>query len=312
MTEPAVRTAGGSPVLSIVVTIVDGGEVLRRFLDALTHQEDAPTMEIIVPFDASVAETASFQDEFPTILFLDLGVIPTERPIRSAAGQHELYDRRRAAGLAATRGELVAILEDRGAPRSDWAKSVVRLHQQPYAVIGGAIEPARGDLLNWAFYVCDFGRYGLPFTSGPASWVSDVNVTYKRKAVDETRHLWKERFREPVVHWALQERGETLYLSSDLVVEHRRPPTTLAVLLPERFHWGRLFGHIRAMRLSTPKRLAYALMGPLIPLVLFVRHARTQQKKGHFGRYMRAAPATALLLIAWTTGEVWGYLTKRA
>ena len=165
MTEPAVRAAGGSPVLSIVVTIVDGGEVLRRFLDALTHQEDAPTMEIIVPFDASVAETANFQDEFPTVHFLDLGVIPTERPIRSAAGQHELYDRRRAAGLAATRGELVAILEDRGAPRSNWARSVVRLHQQPYAVIGGAIEPARGDLLNWAFYVCDFGRYGLPFTS---------------------------------------------------------------------------------------------------------------------------------------------------
>ena len=58
--------------------------------------------------------------------------------------------------------------------------------------------------------------------------------------------------------------------------------------------------------------LAYALMGPLIPLVLFVRHARTQQQKGNLGRYMRAAPAMALLLIAWTTGEVWGYLTKRA
>ena len=267
MTASAAGRASGSPLLSVVVTIVDGGEVLRDCLKALAHQVDPPTMQIIVPYDASAAETANFQREFPTVHFLDLGVIRTERMIRSAAGQHELYDRRRSAGLAAASGDLVAILEDRGIPRSDWARSVVRLHEQPYAVIGGAIEPARSDLLNWAFYVCDFGRYGLPFTSGPAPWVSDVNVTYKRKVVDETKEFWKERFREPIVHWALQARGETLYLSSDIVVEHRRPPTTLAVLLPERFHWGRLFGHIRAMHLSTPKRLAYAVMGPLIPLV---------------------------------------------
>ncbi len=312
MTESTILPGGESPVLSVVVTIVDGGEVLRHFLDALTHQVGAPTMQILVPYDSSVAETANFQRQFPTVDFLALGVIRTERPIRSAAGQHELYDRRRAAGLAAARGEIVAILEDRGAPRSDWARSVMRLHQQPYGVIGGAIEPSASDLLNWAFYVCDFGRYGLPFASGPTSWVSDVNVTYKRRVVEETRDLWKERFREPVVHWALQERGETLYLSSELVVEHRRPPTTLGVLLPERFHWGRLFGHIRAMHLGTSRRLAYALMGPLIPLVLLVRHARTQQKKGNLGRYLRAVPATTLLLIAWTTGEVWGYLTKRA
>jgi hypothetical protein len=42
-----------------------------------------------------------------------------------------------------------------------------------------------------------FGRYALPFESGPATWVSDVNVSYTRKALDDTQHLWKDRFTSP-------------------------------------------------------------------------------------------------------------------
>lgn len=314
-TSPATATAvqDSDPLLSVIVTIIDGGDVLRRFLTALTNQQDPPPLEILVPYDASIAETAELADEFPAATFMDLGEIRTERPIESAAGQHELYDRRRARGLAAATGDLVAILEDRGAPRPSWARNLVRQHREkPYGVIGGAIECAPSDTLNWAFYVCDFGKYGLPFESGPAEWVSDINVSYKRRIVDETRELWKERFREPIVHWALLERGETLYLSSEVVVEHGRPRTTLRALLPERFHWGRLFGHIRAMHSSLPKRLALAAAGPLIPPVLLVRHGRTQLRKGNFARFLRAAPTAAILLAAWTTGEVWGYITNRA
>ncbi len=311
MSESTKAAPGGDPLLSVVVTLVDGGDVMRRFLDAVTNQVDPPRLDIVLPYDASVADVVELQPDYPDVRFLDLGEIVPARPIDTAAGQHELFDRRRAAGLAAARGDLVAILEDRGAPRPDWAKTVVRLHEQPYGVVGGAIECHLGDKLNWAFYVCDFGRYGLPFESGPVTWVSDVNVTYKRAILEETRELWQERFREPVVHWALLERGETLYLSSEAVVEHKRPATTLGVLLPERFHWGRLFGHIRAMHMSPFKRTVHSLAGPLIPPLLLVRHGVTQLRKGNFGRYLKAAPLAAILLVAWTAGEVWGTVTGK-
>ncbi|MEP7365118.1 MAG: hypothetical protein ABI972_17835 [Acidobacteriota bacterium] len=297
--------------LSVVVTIVDGGEVLRRFLHALVNQERAPEMQILLPYDASVPEIAMMGAEFPGVTMVEMGVAHTLRPLSTAAGQHELYDKRRAAGLALATGELIGILEDRAPPRATWARTAARLHAElPHGCIGGAIECAPGDLLNWSFYVCDFSRYGLPFESGPRQWVSDVNVSYKRKMMDDTRDVWRERFNEALVHWALLERGETLYLSNELIVDYQTPYYSLGGVLPERFHWGRLFGNVRARSMSAPKRLLLIAVAPLIPLRLLVRHGLTQAKKGNLGRYLRALPLVSALLAGWTSGEVVGYITR--
>lgn len=311
MTEQRRSSAVAAPEMSIVVTIVDGGQVLRRFLNALLGQDNAPSMQIIVPYDSSVPEIRELRAEFSSCEFIDMGVVETFRPISTAAGQHELYDRRRARGLRACEGRLWAILEDRAPPRHDWARTMVRLHREPYGAIGGAIECAPTDLLNWAFYACDFTRYALPFESGPRDWISDVNVCYKRETLESVRDLWEERFNEARVHWALRERGETLFLTSEAVVEYQTPYTSLLGVLPERFHWGRLFGHVRAKHVSPAARAAFVLAGPLIPLRLFVRHGRAQSAKGQFGRFVKAAPIMLALLTAWTSGEVWGYVTKK-
>src|SRR5690606_27838061 len=122
--------AADAPEMSVVVTIVDGGDVLRRFLDALLGQEGAPRMQIVVPYDSSIPELARFRTEYPSCEFFDMGPVETVRPITTAAGQHELYDRRRAAGLGKCKGRLWAILEDRAPPRRDWARTMQRLHQQ--------------------------------------------------------------------------------------------------------------------------------------------------------------------------------------
>jgi hypothetical protein len=297
--------------LSVVVTVVDGGDVLRRFLRALTHQNDAPAMQILLPYDASVPEIAAMASEFPQVTSVDMGQSKTLRPISTAAGQHELYDRRRAAGLALATGELIAILEDRAPPRPNWASTAVRLHRELlYGCIGGAIECAPGDLLNWSFYVCDFSRYSLPFASGPRQWVSDVNVTYKREMMDDTRSVWRERFNEALVHWTLLERGETLYLSNELIVDYQTPYSSLLGVLPERFHWGRLFGSVRARSVPAWKRALFILLGPLIPTRLVVRHGITQMKKGNVARYVLASPYIAALVTAWAFGEWIGYLTR--
>ncbi len=305
-------TGSGTPAhMSIIVTIVDGGDVLRRFMDALMAQQGAPSMQIIVPWDDTIPEIASMASEYPTATFLPMGRVTTIRPITTAAGQHELYDRRRAAGLHVAHGTLIAILEDRAPARHDWAATMTRLHETlPHGVIGGAIECAPGDLLNWAFWACDFSRYGLPFTSGTRDWVSDVNVCYKRRCMDMTRDIWEERFNEAKVHWTLKERGESLFLTNEAVVDYRTPYTSLLGVLPERFHWGRLFGCVRANHVSLPTRLRMILTGPVIPFALFLRHGRVQAGLGNGGRFLLAAPLMLPLLMAWSAGEVWGYITR--
>lgn len=302
----------GAVTMSLIITIVDGRDVLRGMLNAIRAQVGAPPLQILAPYDDSRPDIGALAGEYPEVEFFSIGAITTGHPIHSAGGQHELFDRRRAAGLKRATGDLVAILEDRAPARPDWCATMARLHGAlPHAVIGGAIECASTDTLNWAFHACDFTRYALPFAAGPREWVSDVNVCYKRRALELTKDLWHTRFHEPEVHWRLLQQGETLYLTPEAVVDYTTPYTSLVKVLPERFQWGRLFGYIRARNVSPLARLKFIAAGPVLPLVLFTRHAGAQARRGQTARFWQAAPVMLVLLCAWSAGEVWGYITRR-
>lgn len=297
--------------LSVVVTIVDAGDALERCLVALAAQQEAPDLEVVVPWDTSVPNVSALAARFPSVRFLPMGQPATTRPASSAAGQHELFDRRRSAGLAAATGDIVAILEDRGVPRDGWARTMGDIHERlPHAAVGGAIENGRDSLLHWAVYFCDFGRYQRPFEAGSRRWVSDVNVGYKRRALDQTRTLWRDRYHETTVHWALQRAGETLYLTPDLVVDQMRGRLRLGSVIRERFAWGRLFAYTRARETAFPKRMALAFLAPLLPALLLARHARLQvAKRVTCGTFLKASPLVCVLLVAWSLGEALGYMT---
>lgn len=299
--------------LSVVVTIVDAGAALERCLAGLSAQKDPPELELLVPWDDTVPGIGALATKYPQVRFLPLGTVSTQRDAKGPAGQHELFDRRRAAGLAAAAGDLVAIVEDRGVPRTDWARTVSALHQRlPNAVIGGAIDHARDATLNWAVYFCDFGRYQSPFAAGPRDYVSDVNICYKRRAIEQTRELWRERYHETTVHWALQKGGEALYLTPEFAVDQMRDGLTLSGCLAERVGWGRLFAYTRSRELPLSRRMILAAASPLLPFVLFARHAMGRlERRRDIGAFVRAAPAMLLLLAAWSFGELLGYLTAR-
>jgi hypothetical protein len=97
--------------------------------------------------------------------------------------------RRSAVGLQLARGQIIAMTEDHAVPAADWIREIRAAHERPYAVIGGAIENAVDRPLNWALYYCDFGRNGRPMPAGEAESVSDVNVSYKREALNSIRDV---------------------------------------------------------------------------------------------------------------------------
>ena len=299
----------GAPRLSVVVTLVDGGDQLRRCLDALTRQTGAPELEVLIPFDDTAGDLSALRQEFPEFRFMSLGALPTEKTPASPAGQHELFDRRRAAALAAVTGELVAMLEDRGVPRPDWAATFRDLHARlPHEVIGGAIDWAGRGIWSWAVYACDFSRYESVNPAGARTFVSDVNLCYKRRAVDATRALWKERYHEPQVHDQLRRQGAVLWFAPDAVVEESRRGLRLTPLLAERFAWGRLYAAVRVTGAPLTQRALRALATLVLPVLLYLRIARRHGGRVP-GRLALATPALFLLLVAWSLGECAGYLT---
>lgn len=295
----------------MIVGIVDGGAQLERCLAALAAQVLAPEMEVIVPWDDSVPGMSAFALRYPRFGFPPMGHVATEYPPMSHAGLHELYDKRRAVGLRAAGGELVAILEDRSVPEHDWARTAVRLHaEHANGVIGGAIASGRDTLRGFADYLCDFYRYQPPLQAGPREYVSNVNICYKRAALERTRELWKDAYYDLSVHWALQRAGEELWLAPELLVRQMRGDgERLSTLLSERVAWGRRFAVRRSRETSGVGRLRYAIQSPLVPLVLWSRVAR-----GHTGPVsdlLKATPFMLLIFGAWGLGEFIGYATGR-
>jgi len=298
-----------SPELSIIITVVEGSRALSRCLEALAQQTGPPSMEVIVPYDETVSEVASLAQRFPSVVLMNLGSLADKKSVSNEFTQHILFDRRRAAGLRAAKGNLIAMIEDRVQPRADWAASMRDLHKSHAdAVIGGAIDNGADDPLRWAVFFADFGRFQPPIEQEDAEYVSDINICYKREALESVRNLWENRYQEPKVNWALRRHGHKLRISEKALVVQERAKIGLWSLIKERFHWGRTFGRIRGQEASRSKLLVFALACPLLPYVLFVRHFRRQLgKRRHVAEYIKASPALLLLLHWWFLGEFVGY-----
>lgn len=299
--------------MSVVVTVVDGGPALRGLLQSLTSQTVADRLEVIVPFDATIHGVSELAQDFPTVTFVPLGTLALHHDAASGAGRHELFDLRRAAGLAVAKASFIGMMEDRAHPEPDWAATMLRLHHElPHAVIGGPIATRATDTLNWAFHACDFTRYSPPITPGPRAFVSDVNLCYKRRALELTRPLWERIYNEATVHWDLVARGETLYLSAAPVVWHCSRYQGIGALVAERFAWGRLFGATRARHEPPARRLLQTLTAPLVVPLLWARLARVHaSNRDRQMRFLRATPTILTLQAAWVAGETWGLVTGR-
>ena len=317
--EPATATdaAGdGSPdrlALSVIVTLVGGPPFLARTLDRLVPQILGRPLEVLVPCDSTVTNLEPVRRRFPAVRFLDMGRVVTDARPGTEGAAHETFDRRTAAGLCASRGDIVALLQDYGAPAPDWCEQVIAAHRLPAGVIGGGVEHEGGGPLNWAVYFLDFGRYQGPLREGPSRYLTDVNVSYKRAALERVRGLWRERYKEVTVNWALERLGVVLWQRPQMVVYQRRGPLAWRPLLVERFCWGRLFGALRVAGMPRCRRIGYALGSPLIPLLLLARMTRTVvTTRRNRLVFLRVCPQLLIITIGWCTGEFIGYLTARA
>jgi len=295
--------------LSVVVTVVDGGECLRRCLEALDAQAQGADIEIIVPYDQGDRTIAELARRFPRVRFHLVEDLGASAVVSLPSHAHRVIDRCRAVGLALATGKIVAMLEDRGVPAPDWCRQVVAEHDQSHAVIGGAIENGVDRAMNWALYYCDLGRYGLPRPAGPTGFLSDTNVAYKREPLASVHGSWSEQYQETTVHWALQARGHTLWFDPRLMTTQMRADIGWRRAYRERIDNARLFAETRVAAVAPWLRLVFVIGTPILPLLLLLRVARLMIRQGRSPRQMATAlPLSALLVTGTAFGELLGYL----
>jgi len=302
------------PQLSIIVTITDGAPNLGRCLRALAAQRDMPSAEILVPVHPALDDVDTLHREHPTVRLVPIENLPFSTKPTDPGLRHIVYDHRRSAGLRAVRGEIVAMTEDHAIPPPDWCKNIIAIHASSSdAAIGGAIDPACSTYLSWAAYFGEFSRYQNPVPEGPAEYVSDVNVSYKRRALEKIRKIWQESYHETAVHSGLVEVGEKVSLSRIPYITHDRGELSLATMCRERVAWARIFAGRRARAVSPTARFVMAVLTPAIPALFLLRRwqivLRTRRSGG---RLLQVTPILLILYSFWAYGEFLGYLTARA
>ena len=283
---------------------------LRHCLRALHAQRDAPPLDIVVPHLSSVAGLEQLAHEFPDVHFVEARDV-SERIPKGPYRDH--HDELRARAIAVAAGDLVALLEDHEVPDRRWAAEVVAAHAaHGHAAIGGAVENAIARPLNLAVCLSDFSYYLNPVPAGPSQVATDVNVSYKRAALEAIAPVWRSRFHERLVHAALLAAGHTLALSPSIVVYQRRSDLTAGAALVERYVWGRSYAATRAEEWGAATRLCYAACATALPAVLVFRIVRTVIARHRMSTAVLVSlPWLCLLSAAWSLGECSGYCTPR-
>jgi hypothetical protein len=220
----------------------------------------------------------------------------------------------RAAGMAAARGEIVAVTEDHCQVRPDWCERVIEAHRRwpQAAVIAGAVENgATARLIDWATFFVSNGAWLLPIPTGVRESVSgQANVSYKRRALPE-RYPGVGVVEEDLQR-ELRARGEMLVADDGMVVDHVQSlgvRGTLAI----NFHNGRCqAGFARACLTAAERRRRIAAMA-LAPVRIGAGTGRIVlriaiRKGRHRREALLAAPLVALILTAHVAGEAMGLL----
>jgi glycosyltransferase involved in cell wall biosynthesis len=294
----------GVPALSVIVVSFSGSSLLERCLTTLAQQTVRDGFEVVV-VEAGGADrrgTADLPRRFPTMRWVSDPRAQTVPQLRTL-------------GIARSRGEVVAFLEDDCLAPETWCHSLLHAHRAPCAAVGGAVEPGRFErALDWAMYFFEYARFMPPVRAGDADALPGTNVSYKRAALaglaGERSEVpgGGEGFYEVFVHRALRRRGHHLRLDPTLAVRNVHAWAPWEVLI-SRFHHGRGFAAMRVASRPLGARLPFLGVALLLP---FMQTARIMKEVVARRRYVLRAglalPWIVLLAASWSLGEFVGYL----
>lgn len=280
--------------LSIVIAAWNGVESLRRCLISLEKQAAAET-EVIAVCNFSIVELEG-DSQFSFVKFIESAAEKTVPQLRSL-------------GINSAHGEIIALTEDHCFFDENWCQDIKEAHESDHAATGGAIENAKdSNILDWAVYFYDYGKYMPPNQAGETDTLSGFNASYKKKVLDEFREFYEDGFFETFFNEELKKRGQKLFLTDSAIIYHTKHYDLKKTLI-QFYHLARSFAAKRVSDAPFLERVAFAFMSFLLPIMLPTRIAlNIFKKKRRVRELLLSLPYIVLLMSAWSWGECCGYL----
>lgn len=213
------------------------------------------------------------------------------------------------AAIASCTGSVVAVTDVCCKLHRSWLRALSEVHQRcEAAIVGGAVEPeSPRSLADWAAFFCEYGQFMLPLENGPARELPGNNISFKRSTLQTgspylAPEFWKTYWCQNVLRL-----GESAVVTDEVVVWHTRR-YRFARFLRRRFRHGWCFAAMRFPRAATARRLGYAVVTPLLPVLSTFRVLRAVlPKRRHLSAVLFSLPMIVAANLAWAVGEFWGY-----
>jgi hypothetical protein len=291
---PDLETSVTVPDLSVVIASVNGWSVLSSTLDSLESLPERDQIEIIVVETLGAETRERLRDEYPSVVIVE--------------ASRQAIPKLRYQGVMRSKGRLIAILEDHAEVESDWAASIFRAHEGPWAAVGGAVENGLDGLTNWAVFFCEYTAYMPPVPEGVYGDIPGNNIAYKRPYLHKHARELEQGKWESWINDRIRVDGASIASTNAMVVRHIKP-FRFGYFLNQRFHFARSYAGMRRVDQSWPKRLAYGAGSTILPVLLTARLTRAViSKRRDLGRFLLVFPLVVLFLTVGAVGEMVGYL----
>ncbi len=289
--------AAPRPRLSVVVASLNDGALLMRCVKALVAQADAAKVEILVVRDVERSDgfdRAMAESRFPNVRW-------TEAPAGCTV------PRLRSLGIAASRGEVVALLEDDCLVQEGWCEVAMSVTHGQYVAVGGAVEPGPyARRLDWGVYFCEYARFMLPVPRVRSPSLPGNNMAFKRSALARLPADGREGFQEVFVQAEWRRAGLATSATDALVVQNVNSwPLSQVTSIP--FHHGRAFAATRFRAKGRLTRIAIGLLTLGLPALKILRlFGETTSRRRLVGRMVLALPWVVVFTMSWSIGEAMG------
>ena len=192
-----------------MIASVNGEHCLLECLEKLEAQTARDQMEVLVLDRRTDGTAEAVARRFPWVK-LRAGMTGKSIP--------EL----RWEGMRAAQGDWIAVIEDHCMAPPDWAAGILEFTGSPYGVVGGPVENgARERLLDWAFFLAEYGPCMPPLPEGETEGVPGNNAAYRREVLplsqDGWAHVW-----ESFLQNDLRQKGVRIFLSRALLIYHKK------------------------------------------------------------------------------------------